>query len=263
MAELTTNKNITISATIVLYKESIIELSKTIDSFMSISQTKKLFLVDNSPMNVLKDKFDHPEIEYIFIGKNIGFGAAHNKVIDKIKNLSSYHLVLNPDVTFQPNVISNLINKFKVDKKIALISPKVLFPNGKHQYTSRRYPTFSELVIRRLSFLNTVFPSIIKKGEYRDRDLSQSFEPEFLHGCFLLFKTKAFNKLKGFDERYFLYMEDVDICRKLDKLDWGKLYFPDVEITHVLKKRSLKNFKLFTYHTISVFQYFYKWHINK
>ena len=144
-----------------------------------------------------------------------------------------------------------------------MISPKVLFPSGDPQYTSRRYPTFPELVIRRLSFLNTIFPSIIKKGEYRDRDLSQPFEPEFLHGCFLLFKTKVFINLKGFDERYFLYMEDVDICRKLDESGWKKLYFPDVEIIHVLKKRSLKNLKLFTYHTISVFQYFYKWHIKK
>ena len=165
MAEFIKNKTITVSATIVLYKESTTELSKTIDSFLAIPQSKKLFLVDNSPTDLLKDKFNHTDIEYIFVGKNIGFGAAHNRVIDKIKNLSSYHLVLNPDVTFQPNVISDLIEKVKESKKIILISPKVLFPNGDHQYTSRRYPSFSELVIRRLSFLNIVFPSVIKKGE--------------------------------------------------------------------------------------------------
>lgn len=257
------DKNITITATIVLYKESVLELSKTIESFLNITQSKKLFLVDNSPTHVLKDKFNHPEIEYIFNGKNIGFGAAHNKVINNIKDCSNYHLVLNPDVTFKEDIISKLIAKINEDKKLALISPKVLFPNGKHQYTSRRYPTFSELIIRRLTFLNPIFPSIIKNGEYADRDLSQPFNPDFIHGCFLLFKTEAFIKLKGFDERYFLYMEDVDICRKLDRQGLGKLYYPHVEITHVLKKRSLKNLKLFTYHTISIFQYFYKWHIKK
>ncbi|MET2986557.1 glycosyltransferase family 2 protein [Aureibaculum conchae] len=261
MAKSTKNK--TITATIVLYNENVAELSKTIDSFMGITQSKKLFLVDNSPTNVLKEKFIHPDIDYIFIGKNIGFGAAHNKVINTIKNLSNYHLVLNPDVTFQPHVIPNLIDKIKENKKTAMISPRVLFPNGDHQYTSRKYPTLSELIIRRISFLNSVFPSIIKEGEYRDSDLSQPFEPDFLHGCFLLFKTEVFIKLKGFDERYFLYMEDVDICKKMDEHGFKKLYFPDVEIVHVLKKRSLKNLKLFTYHTISVFQYFYKWNIKK
>ncbi len=254
---------ITLTGTIVLYKEEINELSKTVDSFLNTPLSKKLYLIDNSPTDVLKNQFNHPDIEYIFIGKNIGFGTGHNKVIDLIKNSSTFHLVLNPDVTFKPNVIPELIVNFNKNEKLAMISPKVLFPNGEHQYTSRRYPTLSELIIRRFTFLNALFPSIIKKGEYRDRDLSIHFEPEFLHGCFLLFKTEAFINLKGFDERYFLYMEDVDICRKIDKKGLQKLYFPNVEIYHVLKKRSLKNFKLFTYHTISVFQYFYKWHLKK
>ncbi len=257
------DKNITITATIVLYKESVVEVSKTIESFMNIPQFKKLFLVDNSPTDVLKDKYNHPEIEYMFVGKNIGFGSAHNKVIPKIKNLSCYHLVLNPDVTFTSDIITKLIQKIDEDEKLVLISPKVLFPNGKDQYTSRRYPTLSELIIRRLPFFNALFPYVIEKGEYRNRDLSQSFHPDFMHGCFLLFKTEAFVKLKGFDERYFLYMEDVDICKKLDAQGLKKLYYPEVKIVHVLKKRSIKNFKLFTFHTISVFQYFYKWHIKK
>lgn len=257
------NINITVSATIVLYKENWVELSKTIESFLNIPQTKKLYLVDNSPTNILEDRFQQPEIEYIYVGKNIGFGSAHNKVIQKIDNCSDYHLVLNPDVTFSSDTITKLIDRLDKEEPLALISPKVLFPNGKHQYTARRYPTFSELIIRRLAFLNSIFPSVIKKGEYRDRDLSHPFEPDFLHGCFLLFRTKVFVKLKGFDQRYFLYMEDVDICRKLDEHGFKKLYLPNVEIVHVLKKRSLKNLKLFTYHTISVFQYFYKWNFKK
>ncbi|WP_232829218.1 glycosyltransferase [Aureibaculum luteum] len=252
-----------ITATIVLYEENFDELSKTIASFLATPFPKKLFLVDNSKIDVLKDKFKHPDIEYLFVGENIGFGKGHNRILDKIKNYSTYHLILNPDVVFEPTLIPELINNFKKINKLALIAPKAVFPNGEHQYTSRRYPTLSELIVRRFPFLKAIFPEIIKKGEYRDKDLSQAFNPDFIHGCFLLFKTDAFIDLKGFDERYFLYMEDVDICRKMDQQDMKKLYFPDVEIVHVLKKKSLKNFKLFTYHTISVFQYFYKWHIKK
>lgn len=257
------DKNITVTATIVLYKENSEELSKTIESFLNVPRSKKLFLVDNSPTDILKDEFEHPEIEYIYVGVNIGFGAAHNEVIPKIRNRSNYHLILNPDVTFQPDIFAQLTGRLDEEDNLALISPKVLFPNGKNQYTSRRYPTFSELIVRRLSFLKVMFPAIIKKGEYRDKDLSRPFYPDFMHGCFLLFKTEVFVELNGFDERYFLYMEDVDICKKLDEIGWKKLYFPHVEIVHVLKKKSLKSIKLFFYHIISVFQYFYKWHFKK
>jgi len=107
---------ITLSATIVLYKEGSIELSKAINSFLKTDITKKLFLIDNSPTDKLRNKFTHPDIEYIFIGKNIGFGAGHNIVIDKIKNYSKYHLILNPDVWFSPSVIPNLLVVMKNEK---------------------------------------------------------------------------------------------------------------------------------------------------
>jgi len=253
------NNSILLTGTIVLFKENIVDLSKTINSFLSTPISKKLFLVDNSPTDVLKNKFSHPDIEYVFIRENIGFGAGHNRVIDRIKNLSTYHVILNPDVSFELSVIPNLIKNIEKDKELALISPKVLFPNGDHQFTSRRYPTFFELIIRNISFLKYIFPSIIKKGEYNDKDLSQPFYPDFLHGCFQLYKTECFVKLKGFDERYFLYMEDLDICRKIDKLGKKKMYYPNEEIIHILKKDSSKNLSLFFIHLKSSMKYFKKW----
>jgi len=259
MTEKIKDNPILLTGTIVLYKESKVDLSKTIDSFLSTPISKKLFLIDNSPTDVLKNEFKHLDVEYIFIGENIGFGAGHNRIIDRIKNLSTYHVILNPDVSFEPSVIPNLIKNIEKDKKLALISPKVLFPNGDHQFTSRRYPSFFELIIRNISFLKYIFPSIIKKGEYRDKDLSQPFYPEFLHGCFQLYKTACFIQLNGFDERYFLYMEDLDICKKIDVLGKKKMYYPNEEIVHILKKDSSKNLKLFLIHLRSSIKYFKKW----
>ncbi len=253
------NNSTVLTATIVLYNEDTKELSKTIDSFLNIPISKKLFIVDNSPFDDLNNKFNHPDIEYVFVGKNIGFGGGHNRVIDQIKNVSTYHLILNPDVSFKPSTVPNLIKIIEKDKELALISPKVLFPNGEHQYTSRRYPSFFELIIRNISFLKYLFPSIIKKGEYHDKNLSQPFYPEFLHGCFQLYKTEYFVQLKGFDERYFLYMEDLDICKKIDVLGKKKMYYPKEEIVHILKKDSSKNLKLFFIHLKSSLKYFKKW----
>jgi len=252
------NKKI-ITASIVLFNNDVNELSKAIDSFLDTSISKKLFLIDNSSTDRLKNKANHPDIEYIFVGKNIGFGAGHNTVINKIKSFSKYHLILNPDVSFEPLVIQNLIKVIEKEEGLAMIAPKVFFPNGEHQYTCRRYPSLLELLVRRLGVLKQLFPSLIEKGEYRDKDLTKPFYAAYLTGCFQLYKTQDFVNIKGFDERYFLYMEDVDICRKIDASGKKKMYYPKEEITHILKRGSSKRLQLFIRHFLSSVQYFYKW----
>lgn len=253
--------NIVITGSIVLFEESLSDLNKTIDSFLNIPIKNKLFLIDNTPTKFFEYVFNDERIEYIASEENIGFGSAHNKIIEKINNKSAFHLLLNPDVSFEPEVISNLITQLNKDENIAMIAPKVLFANGAHQYSCRRYPNFIELIGRRFHFLKPIFKKIIYQGEYRDKDLSKPFYAEYLTGCFQLYKTNDFLRLNGFDERYFLYMEDVDICKKIELLGKKKLYFPQEEITHVLKQGSLKSLKLFFYHLSSAIKYFLKWGI--
>lgn len=248
-----------ISASIVLYKENLDELNKTIASFLKINGSKKLYLIDNTPTKQFKNIFKQKEIEYIAVGKNIGFGAAHNKVLEKINNFSDFHLILNPDVTFSEETIPNLIFELKKNEQVSMIAPKVLFPEGTHQFSCRRYPTFLELMARRIPFFNTFFKQTIDKGIYKDKNLENAFFAEYLTGCFQLYKTPDLVTLKGFDERYFLYMEDVDICKKIDATGKLKMYYPNEEIKHVLKKGSEKSIKLFFRHTFSVIKYFRKW----
>jgi len=248
-----------ITGSIVLYEENLKDLHTVIECFLNIPIQNKLYLIDNTPTKFFEYVFVNENIEYIPVEENIGFGSAHNKVIDKIEKYSDYHLILNPDVFFKPKIITTLINELAKDSLTAMIAPKVLFPDGRHQYSCRRYPTVSELIARRFTFLKPIFKKQIFKGTYRDIDLNQAFFAEYITGCFHLYKTKDFIKLKGFDERYFLYMEDVDICKKIDALGKKKLYFPQEEIVHVLKQGSSKNLKLFFRHTSSAFKYFLKW----
>lgn len=252
-------EKIEITASIVLYNEDFEELTKTINSFLNVPLSKKLYLIDNTENQRFQNIFDHKEIEYIGIGKNIGFGAGQNVVINKIKNTSNFHLILNPDVNFEKMVIPNLIKELNNDLTLAMIAPKVLFPSGEHQYSSRRYPRFVELIGRRFKFLNPFFKSVIERGKYKDKDLTDSFYAEYLAGCFHLYKTEDFVKLNGFDERYFLYMEDVDICKKIDLIGKRKLYYPKEEIKHVLKQGSSKKAKLLFRHSLSAIKYFLKW----
>jgi GT2 family glycosyltransferase len=248
-----------ITGSIVLYKENLEELTKTIECFLNTPLKKKLFLIDNNENKQFQNKFNHEEVEYIAVGSNIGFGAGHNVILDKIENLSNNHLILNPDVDFKPSVIPNLIAKLNRHEIVSMIAPKVLFPDGKHQYSCRRYPKIPELLARRFIFLEPLFKSLINKGKYKDRELESSFFAEYITGCFHLYKTVDFVKLNGFDDRYFLYMEDVDICRKMEELDKMKLYYPREEIVHVLKQGSSKDTKLFFRHISSAIKYFLKW----
>lgn len=248
-----------ITASIVLYNEDLNELTKTVNCFLKIPLNKKLYLIDNTLNKEFKGIFNKKEVTYIAVGKNIGFGAGHNIILNKIKNQSKYHLILNPDVSFKPSVIPNLIIQLEKDKTLAMIAPKVLFPNGEHQNSCRRYPSVSELLARRFTFLRPLFKSGILKGIYSDKNLNQPFFAEYITGCFHLYNTPDFVNLNGFDERYFLYMEDVDICKKIDVLGKKKRYYPKEEIIHVLKQGSSKNLKLFFRHTTSAKKYFLKW----
>lgn len=244
-----------ITASIVLYKENVEVLQKAIHSFLNTSLTKRLYLIDNSPNDSLKNCVSHADVEYLFNNDNVGFGSAHNAVLKNINNSSEYHLILNPDVEFKPHVIPKLIEQLKKEQDVSMISPKVRYPDGELQYTSRRYPSFFDLIIRVFG----VFKKRIAYKEYRNQDLTKSFYPDFIHGCFMLFRTQEFIDLKGFDEGYFLYMEDADICKRIDGKGNKKLYFPKEEIVHLHRKGSSKSIYLFLRHFISAIKYFNKW----
>tara|TARA_B110000483_G_scaffold185805_1_gene219852 strand:- start:3639 stop:4424 length:786 start_codon:yes stop_codon:yes gene_type:complete len=252
-------ESLDITACIVLHNEGLEELTKTINCFLSVSLKKKLFLVDNTPDKRFEKVFNHADIVYAGSGKNLGFGLGHNSVLKSIQGFSKFHLVLNPDVVFKSSTLLNLILELERTKDAAMIAPKVSFPSGAHQFSCRRYPSITELFARRFPFLKSLFKATIFKGIYGDKMLTEPFFAEYITGCFQLYKTEDFVNLKGFDERYFLYMEDVDICKKMDVLGKKKIYFPQEEITHVLKRGSSKNFKLFLWHTSSAVKYFLKW----
>ena len=246
-------KNIT--ASIVIYKEDSSELQNTINSFLNCTSSNKLFIVDNSPTKSLKEIIKKDNIEYIFSEKNIGFSSGHNSILDKLTEESEYHLILNPDVVFEPQILCKLIEELETHTKISMIAPKVVYPDKSIQFTARKYPTILELGCRFLG----IFKNYTAKKEYKDQDLQKAFCPDFIHGNFMLFKTKDLLALNGFDNRYFLYMEDVDICKKIDQSGKNKLYYPQVEIIHTFKKGSSINLKLFFIHISSIVKYFRKW----
>ena len=244
-----------ITASIVVYKENFKVLEKAIDSFLGSPLSKKLYIIDNSPSNEFKNKIQNDSVEYIYSNKNLGFGKGHNSILHKLSSENKFHLILNPDVSFHPEILEKLVLKMESNESISMIAPRVLNTNNELLYTARRYPSLFELIFRFLG----IFKKFTTIGEYKNQNHKQSFSPDFVQGSFMLFKTEDLLRLEGFDERYFMYMEDVDICRKIDLSGKRKLYFPATEIIHTHRKGSSKEFRLFFIHISSIIKYFIKW----
>jgi len=252
---------IQISCSIVLFNNPVNELRKTIESFLHCQKNIKLYLVDNSKEDSLRYVFNSPQIEYIFSGKNLGYGGGHNVAIQNAKNRSRYHLVLNPDIEFSPGVLEELYAFMQLNQDVGLVMPKVLYPNGKIQYLCKKFPSPADLFFRRFipnAYKKSICGKKLDLYELRDKDYDSIMEVPNLSGCFMFMRSDVFNKVGTFDERFFLYLEDTDMCRRINQ-QYRTIYYPLVSIVHQYGKGSYKNFKLFVHHLISALKYFNKW----
>ena len=247
-----------ISATIVIYDEDYDTLQNVLGCFSKIRLKKELIVVDNSPDNRLKELVDgFEDTSYIFSGKNLGFGAGHNLGFKNLKSDSDIYMVINPDITFDADEITLMIEWFFKADDIALLVPKVLNLDGSVQYICRDIPTFKSLFIRKFNF-NNIFEKSIVKDELDRVCFTDVTDIPFCHGCFMLFKTDVYKKLSGFDERFFLYMEDVDILIRA-KLFGKTAVNPYFKIYHEHRKGSSKSFKLLYFHIVSALKFFWKY----
>jgi len=251
---------IAISCSIVLFHNTVEELRKPIESFLRYSKDVKLYLVDNSSEDTLRYQFISPQIEYIFTGKNLGYGAAHNIAINRAKDHSLYHIVLNPDVEFNPRILNGLFSFMQQNKDVGLVMPKVLYKSGELQYLCKKLPSPADLILRRFlpGVVKRFFKRLLETYELKHRDYNSVMEVPNLSGCFMFLRTEIFSKVGLFDEQYFMYLEDTDLCRRINE-HYRTVYYPRETIIHAYAKASYKNFRLLSYHLRSSIKYFNKW----
>jgi GT2 family glycosyltransferase len=251
---------IEVSCSIVLFHNPVDEITKAVESFLNSTKNVKLYLVDNSADDSLRFIFESYPVEYIYNGRNLGYGKAHNIAIQKSINVSNYHLILNPDVEFEPGVLSRLSKFMEQHDDIGLIMPKILYVNGDMQYLCKMLPSPAHLFVRRFipGPFKLLFKKILDKYELKNKDYNSIMETPNLSGCFMFIRTSVFNEIGMFDERYFLYFEDTDLCRRISE-QYRTVYYPRVSIVHGYSKASYKSFKLMKLHLTSSIKYFNKW----
>ena len=189
---------------------------------------------------------------------NKGYGGGHNVALRKAMEIGSqYHLVVNPDVWFGAEVIPALWRLMEEDSTIAQVMPKVLFLNGSVQYLAKLLPTPMDLFGRFFLPARLIY-NRNSKFELRHSGYDKMMNVPFLSGCFMFLRISALRSEGLFDERFFMYMEDVDITRRLH-VKYKTLFFPSVSIYHRFSRLSYHKWRLSLIHMISVLKYFNKW----
>ena len=248
-----------LTASIVVYKPNIETLTKTLDSALSSPLISTLYVIDNSPRESVKPICSDQRIKYILNKSNIGFGRAHNIAMARsVASNSAYHLVMNPDVYFEDKAIEKAFNYMNDNEDVGLLMPKVLYPDGSIQYLCKLLPSPSELILRRFLPFKKLLDERNYIYELRFTGYDRIIDVPYLSGCFMFLRTKVLKEVGLFDERFFLYFEDLDLTRRIN-LYYRTIYFPEAVIYHHYRKGSYKSIKLLVHHLISAIRYFNKW----
>jgi len=247
-----------ISGSLVLYCSRRDQYEAAIANFLEATIDGILYVVDNSPVALQSDYFSNVRVKYVHNGKNIGFGAGHNCALRLACQQSDLHLILNPDIRFDVDVLDVLAEGFRKNKDLVAVMPKVVYPDGSLQRLCKLLPTPVDLIVRRFVPFAAIRKWMDKRYEMHDLCQERPSEVPTLSGCFLMVRSKALTNIGGFDERYFMYMEDVDLVRRLASK--GRvLYVPTVSVVHEYAKGSYRNYRLLGYHIKSAIRYFNKW----
>ena len=258
-----------LSASIVLYQTNLTPLKKVIDSYFACkSEALQLFLVDNSPTDVLKSvvtMYPDKEIYYIFNNENMGYGKAHNIAIKKsMEQGLSYHIVLNPDIVIQEGALEKLTFYMNEHPEVGNIMPKIIYPNGQLQYLCKLLPSPIDLIFRRFIPFKKWRDKINQKYELHSFRYDKKINIPNLSGCFMFLRTEALEKVGLFDENIFMYLEDIDLNRRIHRA-YKTIFFPEAVVVHEYQKASYKNIKLLKAHIKSAIYYFnkYGWFFDK
>jgi GT2 family glycosyltransferase len=249
----------TLTVSIVLYENDINMIKRVVKCTLKSNLVCQLFLIDNSTTDRLKNVSSDDRVSYIHNQTNIGFGCAHNIAINKLNDMSKYHLILNPDIYFDDDILNNLLSYMENNNNIGILMPKILYPNSSLQPLAKLLPSPLDLFLRRINIYKKINENILRKYELRDFNYDKIIEVPFLSGCFMLCRTSVLKKVLGFDPNIFLFMEDVDICRRVNKINYKTIVYPFSYVFHDHEKKSILKFRNFKIYIKSAIYYFNKW----
>lgn len=231
-----------LAISLVLYNNRAEEVAKLAESIRASTLTADLFVIDNSPLDHAALFESCENAHYARNEKNTGYGAGHNLVLKNTLASYDYHLVVNPDIFFDPQVLERIVGFMDEHPEIGHLMPKVLYPDGRIQYLCKNLPRPWHLIARRI-----LPPRLAARWndryEMRYADYNRIMDVPFLSGCFMFLRCAALREVGLFDERYFLYFEDLDLTRRITR-HFRCVYYPEVFVYHNHKNENYRNMTL-------------------
>ena len=246
-----------ITASLVLYHNAIQEVNTILHCALQ-STIEKLYIIDNSRNDAFRIlEQQSPKIRYIH-SENVGYGSAHNIAIrEAIVHGATYHVVLNPDIIFEPKVIDVLAAYMNAHPTVGQMMPKVYYPSGEIQYLCKLIPTPMDLIFKR--FLPySLTKKRLNKFQLKFTGYNKLMDVPFLSGCFMFLRVDTLREIGLFDERFFMYGEDIDLSRRIHAR-FRTVFYPEVTIIHAHEAASYKNKKMLLIHIRNIIRYFNKW----
>jgi GT2 family glycosyltransferase len=197
--------------------------------------------------------------EITFYHENNGFGFGHN--YNLLKANEDFFLVFNPDIILKKETLIPMIEKMEKDTSVSLMVPKVLNSDGSTQHLIRNRVSVFDYALRFIpfQFVKKLFDKRLATYECRDLPDDRDVTIRIGSGCFMLIRGEDFKELHGFDDRYFMYFEDYDLCLELGKRNKKIVYTPFSQVIHYYERGAHRNSKLFKIFMHSMYKFFNKW----
>ncbi|MFM2030014.1 MAG: hypothetical protein RL517_1206 [Pseudomonadota bacterium] len=235
------NSDITLS--IVSHGQSALIISLLSDLANLSNQRFEVFITVNVPEDESCYQGHVFPIRIIRNNAPKGFGANHNAAFKQ--SSSPWFAVVNPDIRLKALDLQTLLKPFQ-DKSIAAVAPVVLSHDGKVEDSARQFPTLMRFAKRLILG--------IRNADYQVE--STPYPVDWVAGMFVVFRRDAYQQIAGFDDRrFFMYLEDADICRRLGLNGWQVVVNPEVQVIHMAQRASRKNLKHLRWHTVSALRF--------
>lgn len=191
--------------------------------------------------------------------QNHGFGYGHNQILKQ--SATTNGVIFNPDVLVTKETLDRLVQRIKTNQELAVVCPKVLNSDGTTQYLVRNKLDVFDYMLRFIPFqwVKRLFNKRLSAYECRNLPDNQTSFIKMGSGCFMVIDIDKFKEVGGFDEQFFMYFEDNDLCMKFGQAGYKILYSPFETIIHLYEKGAHKSQKLFKIFLQSMKKFFDKW----
>lgn len=212
---------------------------ETLDGFLdslahATARPVRVILADNGSTDGVPERAaaDRPEVRFLSMGQNLGYGAAANRGVADLPDDVGWVIVANQDISWAPGSLDSLLAAAERWPRGGAFGPLIREPNNDVYPSARLLPALGRGIGHAL--LGSVWPGNPWSRAYRQSDTAIAERAAgWLSGSCVLFRRTAFDSVSGFDPRYFMYFEDVDLGDRLGRSGWLNVYVPDAEVTHI------------------------------